>query len=451
VLASLDPQDTIAAVASPAGNGLRGLIRLSGPKAWAIALHGFVPDHDAPLPRRAEIRHGSLRVDGLRPQLPATVALWPSPRTYTGQNIAEIHTHGSPPLVSLVLAGCLSRGARHAEPGEFTLRAFLCGRIDLTRAEAVAGVIDARSQARLDAALQQLGGGLSGPILTLRDRLLDLVAHLEANLDFAEEPDVDPLGRALLAEELAASADELPELANRLNQRDRSGGHPRVVLVGPPNVGKSRLFNAMLGDDQAIVSPCAGTTRDYLSGFCQCDELIIELIDTAGIENPQNPIETQAQTMRAGQARQADLVVSCFSEDTIRVSIKESLAEGQGLQVWTKCDIGRPKQQELPQAIRTSAATGEGLEELKASIARLLRKQDSEGDLAASTGARCRDSFLRAGEALHAASATLLGGGGEELVALDLRLAIDELGKVVGAVVTDDILDRIFRKFCIGK
>ena len=293
MLASLDPEDTIAAVASPAGNGLRGLIRLSGPEAWSIALAGFTPDPDTPLPRRAEIRSGSLRVDGLRPELPATLALWTGPRTYTGQNIAEIHTHGSPPLVNLVLAGCLSQGARHAEPGEFTLRAFLCGRIDLTRAEAVAGVIDARNQAQLDAALQQLGGGLSGPILTLRDRLLDLVAHLEANLDFAEEPDVNPLGRALLAEELAGSADELTELAARLNQRDRSGGHPRVVLMGPPNAGKSRLFNALLGDDQAIVSPRPGTTRDYLSGFCHCDELIIELIDTAGIENPQTEIESR--------------------------------------------------------------------------------------------------------------------------------------------------------------
>jgi tRNA modification GTPase len=178
---------------------------------------------------------------------------------------------------------------------------------------------------------------------------------------------------------------------------------------------------------------------------------VIELIDTAGIENPQNAIETQAQSLRAGQARLADLVVVCFSEDTLGVSTKDVLAASQGIQIWTKCDIGRPQPHELPQAIRTSAATGEGLEELKASIVHVLRSQDSEGDLAASTGARCRDSFLRAGEALHAAAETLLSGGGEELVALDLRLAIDELGKVVGAVVTDDILDRIFRKFCIGK
>ena len=210
---SLDPNDTIAAVASPPGPAARGIVRLSGPMAWSIVLADFIPDREEPPPRRPELRPGSLRVDGLRPLLPVMLALWPAPRTYTGQDVVEIHLVGSPPLVSQVLAHCLARGARHAEPGEFTLRAFLSGRIDLTRAEAVLGVIDAANPAQLDAALQQLAGGLSGPILALRDHLLDLVAHLEANLDFTEEPDVDPLGRTALAEELDRSAGDLQALA----------------------------------------------------------------------------------------------------------------------------------------------------------------------------------------------------------------------------------------------
>src|SRR6185312_3857000 len=199
--------------------------------------------------------------------------------------IAEVHIVGSTPILDQLLAQYLARGARHAEPGEFTLRAFLSGRIDLTRAEAVLGVIEAANPAQLEAALHQLAGGLSGPILALRDHLLDLVAHLEANLDFSEEPDVDEVGRAALAAELDQSARGLSELARRLDERGRPEGYPRVVLVGPPNAGKSRLFNAMLGRDRAIVSPRAGTTRDYLTGLCDCDGLAVELVDTAGIED----------------------------------------------------------------------------------------------------------------------------------------------------------------------
>jgi tRNA modification GTPase len=451
VLAELDPEDTIAAVASPPGSALRGLIRLSGPDAWPIALEGFRADSDVPLPRRAELRRGWLKVEGLRPRLPALIALWPAPRTYTGQAIAEIHTPGATPLVELVLADCLSRGARHAQPGEFTLRAFLSGRLDLTRAEAVLGVIDARNPAQLDAALRQLAGGLSGPLLAIRDRLLDLVAHLEANLDFVDESDVDPLGRTVLARELDSSATELAALADRLTGRDRPERRPRVVLVGPPNAGKSRLFNALLEDDHAIVSPRPGTTRDYLTALCDCGGVMVELVDTAGIETPRDSIETQAQMHRAGQADVADLVLHCLPVDSEVALAELPVIAVPMAHVWTKCDLGRPSAWQSDAAILTSAETGEGLDCLRAAIAGRLCASDSGSDVPGSTAARCRDSIGRAASSLGSASRALLAGGGEELVAFDLRLAIDELGKVVGAVVTDDILDRIFSRFCIGK
>lgn len=447
----LDPTDTIAAVASPPGPGFRGLIRLTGPRAWPIALEGFEPDRPGETstagpgpPRR---RSGRLRVRGLRPRLPVAISLWPGPRTYTGQPLVEIHMTGSPPLVQLVLADCLTRGARHAEPGEFTLRAFLSGRIDLTRAEAVLGVIDARTPAQLDAALRQLAGGLAGPITALRDRLLDVLAHLEANLDFAEEPDVDPLGRAALADELAQAGAEMSALAERLTARDRPEGHPRVVLAGPPNAGKSRLFNALLGAECALVSPRAGTTRDYLSALADCDGLTVELIDTAGVEPARFSIEGQAQALGADQARRADLLLLCASSDT---EPPESLApDVPRLLVWTKADLAPPPGS--PDCLPTSAETGAGLSSLRRRVAETLRAEAADGDLPSATGARCHESLARAGHCLAAAAETVLALGGDELVAVDLRQAIDDLGKVVGAVVTDDILDRIFRRFCIGK
>jgi tRNA modification GTPase len=448
----MDPNDTIAAVATPPEPAARGIVRVSGPRAWPIALEGFRPDWDGPRPRRPVLQPGELRIDGIRPTVPASVALWPAPRTYTGQDIAEVHLVGAPPLLSRLLAQYFARGARHAEPGEFTLRAFLSGRIDLTRAEAVLGVIEAVNRAQLDAALHQLAGGLSGPILALRDHLLDVVAHLEADLDFSDEADVDAIGRGALAAELDRSSRDLAELAARLDERARPEGHPRIVLVGPPNAGKSRLFNALLGRDRAIVSPQAGTTRDYLTGLCNCDGLTVELVDTAGIEEAGDDLSAMAQAHRLQQADRADLLLDCWpSAWGLR-----AIEDGDGrrtIRVRTRCDEVDPALVGHAEsgAVSTSAVTGAGLDELRAAIARFLRSGDAEGNLPAGTAARCRGSLVRARDALQAASISLVAGGGDELVAFDVRLAAEELGRVVGAVVTDDILDRIFRRFCIGK
>jgi tRNA modification GTPase len=451
VLGSLDLDATIAAIASPPGPALRGIVRLSGPRAWPIALGAFDGGAHDLQHRRAAVSRGLIRLDCLHAPLPATVELWPGPHSYTAEDVSEIHTYGSYPLMGLVLGGCLGRGARHAQPGEFTLRAFLRGRIDLTRAEAVLGVIDAGSPAQLDSALRQLAGGLSRPVLALRDRLLDRLAHLEANLDFVEEADVVVLGRDALAADLAAAAAEVEALTARLTRRDVSAGRPRVVLTGPPNAGKSRLFNALAERDQAIVSPRPGTTRDYLTAACTCEGLVVDLVDTAGVEQSDGPITAQAQALRHDQAEAADLLLLCVSHDTRLDSPSLPDPPQSILHVWTKCDLGPPGPDGPPGLIATSAATGQGLDDLRAAIAGALQERDREGVLPASTAARCRDSLARCAEALHQAKVVLAEGGGEELIAFDLRLAVDELGKVVGAVVSDDILERIFQKFCIGK
>ena len=447
---ALDPTDTIAAIASPGGPGLRGLVRVTGPGAWDVALEGFEgPAGKAGRPTKAGRRVGRLRVDGLGRPLPVAISLWPGPRTYTGQPLAEIHSTGSPPILRLVLSHALAGGARLAEPGEFTLRAFLSGRIDLTQSEAVLGVIDARTPGQLDAALRQLAGGLAMPITALRDRLADVLAHLEANLDFAEEPDVGPLGSGALAVELDEAAAEVDRLADRLRGRDRPGGRPRVVLVGPPNAGKSRLFNALLGGDRAIVSPVAGTTRDYLEAPSDCDGLLVDLVDTAGFEEARGTIGRQAQAARGGQTALADLLLDCRPADAPGLEESGSTPDRPRLLVWTKADVSPSP---LPvDRIATSASTGEGLAALRLAIAGALRSRASEGDPPAGTAARCGEGLARAGRSLGAAAETLRVGGGDELVAVDLRQGLDDLGRVVGAVVTDDLLDRIFRRFCIGK
>jgi tRNA modification GTPase len=382
------------------------------------------------------------------------IAQWHGPRSYTGQNLAEIHLPGSAPLASAVLSHCFARGARPAEPGEFTLRAFLTGRIDLTRAEAVLGVIDARNSAQLDAALEQLAGGLAHPIAGLRDRLLDLAAHLEANLDFTEEPDVDPLSRAALARELDDAAQMLNGIARQLSERERALGQaPTVVLVGQPNAGKSRLFNALLGRDRAIVSPQSGTTRDYITETCDCDGLSVELVDTAGFDSPDDALNTRAQALRDAQAARADVLLECCSAEAEPAPTSAATLENDRIRVWTKSDLAAPgaAAQSREAFIITSAVSGAGVAELRSTIAQKLRRREDQDGSLSGTGARCRGSLTRASIALQSAATAIIEKGGDELVAFDLRLAVDELGSIVGAVVTDDILDRIFQRFCIGK
>jgi len=458
---TLDLSDTIAAIASPASGGWRGLVRLTGPEAFEVALSRFQGSNLTPSnpirPQWAERRAGLLQVDGLPEPLAVEVNLWPGSRTYTGQPLVEVQSVGSPPILRAILATYLGRGARLAEPGEFTLRAFLSGRIDLTQSEAVLGVIDAQGPEQLDVALRQLAGGLASPLTRLRDDLADTLAHLEANLDFADEADVDPLGRRLLADSLRRQSDDLAGLASRLGGRTRVTGRPRVVLVGPPNAGKSRLFNALIGRDRAIVSPTAGTTRDYLEAECDCDGLIVDLVDTAGEEAAIAPIEAKAQEAQAGQSRISDLVLDCSSGDSGPSRFAPNRTDRPSVMVWTKADLfprgGTDFVSNDVPAVVTSATTGSGLASLRSTIGRIIRSKGSDGfaDGVAATAARCSEGLDSAARSLRLASEAVARGEDDDLVAIDLRQAIDDLGRIVGAVVTDDLLDRIFRRFCIGK
>ena len=461
---SLD--ETIVAIASPLGGAARGIVRLSGPNLRGCLENCFRPDPPLNMASlsRAVVAPGVLWLDGFASAPPCQLYLWPGTRSYTGQPVVEVHTLGSPPLLEAVVRAACRGGARPAEPGEFTLRAFLAGRIDLTQAEAVLGVIDACGAAELDAALKQLAGGLAGPLQRLRDDLLELLAHLEAGFDFADE-DLPFIKVDELLGQLQAASTQVDELVTKLAFRGESAARVRVALVGPPNVGKSSLFNAMAGRQGAIVSDIAGTTRDYLTAELEMDGVKIELIDTAGIDDRPDAgamtVELSAQQMTQEQFRTAHVRIVCIEEmeaaDKKR-DMKGNAVGSEEIIVLTKCDRAYVRLSSLtgqagkPDVLRTSAVTSDGIGQLKSTIrAAALRASMPQSEVVAGTAVRCGESLRFAAASLDSARAAVEAGLGEELIAAEVRVALNELGKVAGAVYTEDVLDRIFSRFCIGK
>jgi tRNA modification GTPase len=412
---------------------------------------------------------GEIRLSGIASLLPCEVYFWPIGRSYTGQPVAEIHTLGCGPLLESVVRVICAAGARLAEPGEFTLRAFLAHRIDLTQAEAVLGVIDAADPHQLDVALAQLAGGLAGPLDRLRDKLLDLLAHLEAGFDFADE-DLPFIAPDELDHQLDAAVQMVDRLARQMESRGETAGAVRAVLVGRPNSGKSSLFNALVRRTGALVSDDPGTTRDYLLAELDLDGVKCELIDTAGLETePAEPADASPSVRQAAAAisteqnRQAHVRILCL--DATRPSSDTqwgdpTLAPGrEQLIVLTKIDAVEQSHfreavrgGDLQHALRTSSRTGQGIDALREELRMAVLSAAASGaQVVAGTAARCRESLRLAAESLARAGRILHAEAAEELVAAEIRTALDELGRVVGAVYTDDVLDRIFGRFCIGK
>jgi tRNA modification GTPase len=335
------------------------------------------------------------------------------------------------------------------------MRAFLAGRLDLTQAEAVLGVIDARSNTELQVALKQLAGGLAGPLHALRDQLLDLLAHLEAGLDFVEE-DIQFISADQLDRQLQTAADAIEKLVNQLGRRSESSAEPRVVVRGLPNVGKSSLFNALVGAERSIVSPAASTTRDYVAMRISVAGHSVLLIDTAGVEETsRESLGSAAQRMTDDQFESAALELFCVDStrpltDWERQQLRDKAGRSR-IVVFTKCDQLRRMDWIGPAQI-TSSIDGTGLPQLRNAIAEHLdRTMNDESAVVGSTAVRCADALRQVREGLVRARSLVRDGGGEELVAAELRSALDHLGIVVGTVYTDDILDRIFSRFCIGK
>ncbi|MCA9052226.1 MAG: tRNA modification GTPase [Planctomycetaceae bacterium] len=451
--------DTIAAPASPPGPGLRSIIRVSGPQTRPILRRCFEPDDLASWDSKSGARRvcGVIQVPDWRSAIPATAMLWPGQRSYTGGETAELHLPGSPPLVDAVLAQLYSAGARPARAGEFTLRAFLAGRLDLVQAEAVLGVIDADDHTQLRTALEQLAGGLSGKIGRVREELLLHLADLEAGLDFVEE-DIEFVGRPELRRRLVKAVGWLSELQHQTQRRMTSGSRRDVVLAGLPNAGKSTLFNRLLTREAAIVSSERGTTRDVLRAELDLDGVAITLWDTAGWEEAISSVDVAAGAIRQDRLARADLVVWCTAADLCsgdrlldRTLREQAAAVASLMPVLTKVDLPT-SDRSSEEAVEVSAATGEGLADLLRSIrAALGGGTIHQGEWLTSTTARCRESLRQGQSALADALNALDAGAGDELIALDLRAGLDALGMICGSVYTDDVLDRIFSRFCIGK
>lgn len=441
----MHPDDTIVALATPPGPGDRAIVRLSGPRAFEVifAIAG------QSLATRG-VHSVEIRLPDVHSTLPADVIAMPGPRSYTGQHCAEIHTISSPPLIDLLLTTLQNAGARAAKPGEFTMRAFLAGKKDLTQAEAVLAVIHAHSNDELTTALAQLAGGVKLPLQTLREDLLNLLADVEAGLDFTDEH-IEFVGQKEILLRLGTGIAHLTNLKKQLSARSLSDRTFRVVLVGEPNAGKSSLFNKLAGDDAAIVSSLAGTTRDYISRKTMIDGLSVELVDTAGWRETSDIVEEQAQNLGKDQLHHSDLVLWCvdatiWSQSKQLPSVPESLrTHRQRLTVLTKADL----LEENVDHLVTSATAEIGLLELKAKIANLAK--ENRPPALASSLSRCSHHVDQAIGHLRAAHHIVLFNEPNELLALELRLALEQIGEMVGAVYTDDLLDRIFSRFCIGK
>ncbi len=455
-------QDTIVAPATAPGPAAVAIIRLSGPAAIEILRTILFPVGTQLKPRSVAL--GDVRDPETNAAIDRALAvIMPAPRSLTGEDVAELHCHGGPYLVRRVLGLALRCGARMAEPGEFSRRAFLNGRMDLTAAEAIADLVAARGESALALALSHLNGGLKLRVGALREALLAVAAHLEAEIDFADE-DIALPSRA----ETAACIDQLRADVAALHDSFARGrlmrSGARAAIIGKPNAGKSSVLNALLGVERAIVTPIPGTTRDVIEDTIHAGPYPLVLQDTAGVRSVTDEVERIGIERTLSHAGEADLLIAVFDSsvslepDDLRII---ELCRGRaGVALLNKSDlpaaigIDHLRAHQLTQPVlRVSALRGEGLDRLRAEITAQIEALAGghQGDTIAISRLRHREALARALQALDDARASIAGHMPPEIIAVDIGLASDALASISGQISTEDVLDRIFRDFCIGK
>jgi len=453
----MQSEDTIAAVSTPQGEGGVGIVRLSGPDAFRIAERLFVPPGECAL-KSHRMHYGHI-VDPATGERVDEVLLSPmrAPKTYTREDVVEINCHGGLVPVRRVLELVILEGARLAEPGEFTKRAFLNGRIDLSQAEAALDLIRAKTEASERAAMSQLEGGLSKRINSILNNVRDLCAQVEASIDFPDE-EIEPASLGEIKKGMREAKADVGGLAGSFNEGRFLKDGIRAVIAGRPNVGKSSLLNALLKEDRAIVTEMPGTTRDVLEEFVNVKGLPMRIVDTAGIRQAHDMAEEEGVRRTLKAIESADIVLGVLdASEPLHEGDRELLEKLRGrnaLLVLNKSDLPRKLGDVSSEhgSVEVSAKIGIGLDALKEEIFRSCVKAPSslsEGVVV--TSLRHRLSLDRAAARMNAALDAIERDEPLEIVALEMRESLDALGEIVGAVTTEDILDRIFSEFCIGK
>ncbi|NLN07814.1 MAG: tRNA uridine-5-carboxymethylaminomethyl(34) synthesis GTPase MnmE [Firmicutes bacterium] len=459
-------EDTIAAISTPPGEGGIGIVRLSGPAAFAIGKKVFIFAGKIKEPQSHRLYYGhvidpksGVHIDE------ALIAFMRAPRTYTREDVVEINCHGGIMPLAKTLEAVLACGARLAEPGEFTQRAFLNGRIDLAQAEAVIQIIRAKSETAMKLSLKQLQGQLSQEVKDLRRRLLALLAHVEASIDFPEHHDVEEVARAEILEQTKYCLEQTAKLLATATQGRILREGLKTAIIGLPNVGKSSLLNALLREQRAIVTAIPGTTRDVLEESINLGGILLTVIDTAGIRATEDEVERLGVERSREALAEADLVLfvldsSCGFREEER-KLLEAVGEKPCIIVANKTDLLADKDAAL-QAIVAKAAprpvvpmsllAGEGLDLLEKNIIdTVFAGAVTAGEGAMVTSVRHKNALERAKAALEELLAATEAGMEVDLLAIDLTCALEALGEITGENVSSDLLQQIFSTFCIGK